>query len=313
MTIAEIESACDASLPLEFPRHELEVPELSHCEMFFPLGFPTELRTNSPEILSQARNLWPIPEKRFNTEPIRVDVHVMESGSTECPPAPVFRFMYPLMISVADTNNYRIGHLDRNLTQVTISRATERHSSYLGYFFLGFAPHDHIESRFAAPVHAGCVVRNGRGVLLCGDSGAGKSSLSYACARSGWTYVSDDGSDLLIEGSDRLVIGNCHQVRFRPSAAQLFPELEGLEGYTARSGKTIDRVANCADRRDNLRAHGAGGFSGVPQPARSRPSGIGSLSQRRGAVFYAPGIVRDPGEPCRAIHRIGAIVDGEGL
>jgi hypothetical protein len=237
MTIAEIESACDASLPLEFSRHALEVPELLHREIFFPLGFPTELRTNSTEILVQARKLWPIHEKRFNTEPIRVDVHVLESDSTECPPAPVFRFMDPLSISVADTDNYRIGHLGRNLTQVTISRATERHSSYLGYFFLGFAPHDHIESRYAAPVHAGCVVQNGQGVLLCGDSGAGKSSLSYACARAGWTYVSDDASDLLIEGSDRLVIGNCHQVRFRPSAVDLFPELEGLEVTPRAVGK----------------------------------------------------------------------------
>jgi hypothetical protein len=237
MTIEEIESACDRSVPLEFSRHEMEVPELSHREMFFPLGFPTELRTNSPEILSQARNLWPILEKQFDTEPIRLDVHVVESGSTECPPAPVFRFMYPLLVSVADTNNYRIGHLDRNTTQITISRATERHRSYLGYFFLGFAPHDHIESRYTAPVHAGCVARNGRGVLLCGDSGAGKSSLSYACARAGWTYVSDDASDLLIEGNDRLVIGNCHQMRFRPSAVDLFPELQDLEVTPRAVGK----------------------------------------------------------------------------
>jgi hypothetical protein len=80
-------------------------------------------------------------------------------------------------------------------------------------------------------------VQNGQGVLLCGDSGAGKSSLSYACARAGWTYVSDDASDLLIEGSDRLVIGNCHQVRFRPSAVDLFPELEGLEVTPRAVGK----------------------------------------------------------------------------
>jgi hypothetical protein len=237
MTIEEVESACDASEPLDFSRHALEVPELSYWEMFYPLGFPTKLRTNSPEILTQARNLWPMFEKRFDTEPIRVDVHVVESDSTECPPTPVFRIMYPLLISVADTNNYRIGHLDRNRTQITISRTTEKHSSYLGYFFLGFAPHDHIESRYATPVHAGCVALKGRGVLLCGDSGAGKSSLSYACARAGWTYVSDDASDLLNDGTDRLVIGNCHQVRFRPSAANLFPELEGLEITPRAVGK----------------------------------------------------------------------------
>jgi hypothetical protein len=237
MTIEEIESACDASEPLDFSRHELEIPELWLRDMFYPLGFPTELRTNSAEILSQARNLWSIFEKRFDTEPIRVDVHVLESDSTECPPTPVYRIMYPLLISVADTDNYSIVHLDRNRTQITISRATEKHSSYLGYFFLGSSPLCHIETKYATPVHAGCVALNGRGVLLCGDSGAGKSSLSYACARAGWTYVSDDASSLLNDGKDRLIIGNCHQVRFRPSAAKLFRELEGLEITPRAAGK----------------------------------------------------------------------------
>ena len=229
MTMEEIEAACDASLPLKYARHSHEVPELSHCEMFFPLGFPTELRTNSPEILSQARDLWPIREKQFDTEPIRVDVHVLESDSTECPPTPVYHLMYPLSISVADTENYSICHHDRGLTQVTISRATMRHTSYLGYFFLQFAAHPHIETRYTVPVHAGCVARNGRGVMLCGDSGAGKSTLSYACAKAGWTYVTDDGSYLVHALEKLTVVGNCFQVRFRPSAASLFPEIEGRE------------------------------------------------------------------------------------
>jgi hypothetical protein len=73
--------------------------------------------------------------------------------------------------------------------------------------------------------------------LLCGDSGAGKSSLSYACARAGWTYVSDDASYVFNGGTDRLVIGASHQVRFRPSAAQLFPEMDGLELTPRAAGK----------------------------------------------------------------------------
>jgi len=89
MTIAELESACETLKPLDLPRHPIEAPELSLCETFYPLGFPTELRTNSPEILLRARGLWSIFGKRFDTRPIRVDVHLVESGSAECPPAPV--------------------------------------------------------------------------------------------------------------------------------------------------------------------------------------------------------------------------------
>lgn len=53
----------------------------------------------------------------------------------------------------------------------------------------------------------------------------GKSSLAYACASRGWTYVSDDASSLIRRGTGRRVIGNPRAFRFRPSAADLFPEL----------------------------------------------------------------------------------------
>jgi hypothetical protein len=236
-TIEETESVQDRSMPLNLPRHRLEVPELSLKEIFYPLGFATELRTNSAEVLSQARDQWSMSEKQFDIEPIRVDVHVVEGDSTECPPTPICRIMYPLVINVADKDNYSIVDLERGNTQITVSRAAEKHSSYLKYFFLLSSPLCHIATRYATTVHAGCVALSGCGVLLCGDSGAGKSSLSYACARAGWTYVSDDASYVFNGGTDRLVIGASHQVRFRPSAAQLFPEMDGLELTPRAAGK----------------------------------------------------------------------------
>ena len=243
MTIDQIERACDGGRKIDFSRHPLEAPALTLREIFYPFGFPTELRTNSAEILTQAHRLWSVFEPRFETKPIRVDVHVVEGTSYECPPAPGFRMMLPLLVNLADGDNYSIVNLDAATTQITISRATERHSNYLNYFFLGSAPMSHIATRYATPVHAGCVTLDGHGVLLCGDSGAGKSTLSYACARAGWTYTSDDAVFLLNSGEDRAVTGNCHQVRFRPSAAKLFPEIQGLEVTPRAAGKPSIELA----------------------------------------------------------------------
>ena len=237
MTIRELESACAVSQPPDLPRHPIDVPSLSLGGTYYPLGFPVELRTNSSEIVRQAHCHWSMFEHRFQAEPIYVDIHVVESSSMECPPTPGCRIMYPFVVSMADQDNFSVVDLSRNRTQITISQAAERHSSYLGYFFLGAAPLCHIATRYTTPVHAACVVMNGRGVLLCGDSGAGKSSLSYACARAGFTYVSDDASYLLNGSSDRRVVGNCHQIRFRPSAAGLFPEVEGLDITPRAIGK----------------------------------------------------------------------------
>jgi hypothetical protein len=239
MTTAELESVSETLNPLDLPRHDIEAPELSLCETFYPFGFPTELRTNSPEILLRAHDLWSIFGKQYDTKPVRVDVHLVEveDGSTECPPAPVPRMAMPHLFNMADANNYCVADMDRLTTQLVISRETLKYRSYLDYFFLGCAPLIHITCRYTTAVHAGCVARNGRGVLLCGNSGAGKSTLSYACARAGWTYVTDDGSLLLNEGEGRTVTGNCHQLRFRTSAVNLFPELEGLEVTPRAAGK----------------------------------------------------------------------------
>ena len=236
MTIQEIEAACEAMQPLDFSRHEIDAPALSLRKMFYPLGFPAEVRTNCTGVLEIMEELWGKFERQHDTEPILADVHVVEGSSTECPPAPVYRYMAPLLLGVADGDNYCVSDLQRSKSQITISRAALQSKLYAGYFLLG-SPVTHVATRFTTPVHAGCVALDGKGVLLCGDSGAGKSTLSYACARAGWTFISDDGSFVINDREDRMVTGDCHRVRFRPTTAELFPELEGLEITPRAAGK----------------------------------------------------------------------------
>jgi hypothetical protein len=236
----QIQAMASEDIPLKpsaFPKHELDVPELCYGEMFYPLGFPVEIRTNSASILSHAQSQWSVFEQQFDTMPIQVDVHVVDGEQLECPPASVVRIAYPLLINVSDPFNFSVADLDRGTTKVILTTSTARQRSYLELFLLGPAPLCHIATRFVTPIHAGFVARNGRGVLLCGHSGAGKSTLSYACARAGWTYVTDDASYFLTDGTDRMVTGNCHQVRFRPSAADLFPEVQGRPITPRAAGK----------------------------------------------------------------------------
>ena len=74
-------------------------------------------------------------------------------------------------------------------------------------------------------IHAACVALNGHGVLLCGDADAGKSTLSFACAQRGWTFVSDDACFALRRNPGRVVIGNPSFVRLREDASRFFPQL----------------------------------------------------------------------------------------
>jgi hypothetical protein len=163
-------------------------------------------------------------------------VYLVEGTSTECPPEPTYRYLQPLLICSADKDNYCVVDLEARHAKAVISQAALSHPLYAQYFLLA-TPCTCISTGLATPIHAGCVALNGRGVLLCGDSGAGKSTLSYACARAGWTYVSDDASFLLNGGAQHLVTGDCHKVRFRPTAAALFPEMAGLEITPRAAGK----------------------------------------------------------------------------
>jgi hypothetical protein len=235
-TIEQGEITQNPTQPSDFARPMMDSENLSLTERFFPFGFPADVQTNSHQVIEQFANLWGNFYRERDTEPIRCDVQVVECSAAECPPAPTYRLMLPLMTVVADGDNYCIIDLDRGQAKISLSLAALRHPLYARYFFLAL-PACCIATRYVTSVHAACVALNGHGVLLCGDSGAGKSTLAYACARSGWTYVSDDGSYIVNGGRRRQVTGNCHQVRFRPSAASIFPELEGLEITPRAAGK----------------------------------------------------------------------------
>jgi hypothetical protein len=236
MTIQEIEAACNDSRSLDFTRHQLQTPVLTLEGTFYPLGFPVVVKTNEARVLELLDGLWGNFEQQHAVEPVRAEISVVEQGSEECPPSPVYRVMLPFMLSVIDGENYGIADIERDVVRISISRATLKYGLYAQYFLLCM-PISCIATRRATPIHAGCVALDNRGVLLCGDSGAGKSTLSYACARKGWTYVADDASFLLNGGSKRLVAGDCHRLRFRPSAAEVFPELSGLEITPRAAGK----------------------------------------------------------------------------
>ena len=229
MTIEEIESACEASTSqaLDSIGRRPEMPDLPLHERFFLHGFPIEVFTNSPEVLEIASEHWGTFEKKYSTEPTRIYVNVKEGGSAECPPPPTYRFHWPLLLTFADIDNFMIAELDHNYTHIEVTSGAMRHKLFVGALFLAAAPGVHLSVRHITPVHGACVALDGRGVMLCGDSGAGKTTLSYACARAGWTYTCDDASFLLNSGTDRTVMGCCHLVRFRSAAAELFPELKG--------------------------------------------------------------------------------------
>ena len=144
-------------------------------------------------------------------------------------------------------------------------------SSRVAYLMLG--------QRQVVMVHAGCVARNGSGVLLCGASESGKSTLAYACARAGWTWIADDCTCLLPDSPERIAIGRTRQARFRVDAPALFPELEQFTARERPTGKIGIEVDMSA-------------LPGIRTAARTPIGALAFLERRPGPAICATHFAR---------------------
>lgn len=75
------------------------------------------------------------------------------------------------------------------------------------------------------PVHAALVAREGRGVLLAGRSGSGKSTAALACLEAGYTYLGDDWVALELRGDAAIGHGVYASAALDPQHARRFPSL----------------------------------------------------------------------------------------
>ena len=214
-------------MQLQISKHD---PLLCDFEMplrglYHPLGFSLEIATNSQEVLAAAEESWGHFQKAFSGPLLQMRIGVLGTGGGVCPPEPVCREQRNLLARVADAQNFSVSDLQQGFAFAWLTQAAVEHKAYLRWNFIEGMTWDLLGPSCVTSVHAACVKLGEHGVLLCGDSGAGKSTLSYACARNGWTYLADDSCCLVRGRSDRLVIGNPYQIRFRESAVGIFPEL----------------------------------------------------------------------------------------
>jgi hypothetical protein len=204
----------------------------------FPLGFPLELATNSPAVIECARSSWEEYPQLFDERPLRMRV-IVEPGD---PPVEtllpaVYRAQGHLFTVVCDRANQAVCDLERGIGAAWLNENTTSDPGYLRFYVLEAMAYATLTSLHLTAIHAACVAIDGRGILLCGRSGAGKTSLAYACARRGFAYVTDDVASLVRKRGDRMVLGKPFHFQFREDAGDLFPELRGRLAEIAPHGK----------------------------------------------------------------------------
>jgi hypothetical protein len=219
-----------------------------------PLGFPARVHSNSPEVLAAWEESWGRYEPAFTTPPVEIRVAVEGDGEV-LPPSPAFRAHGHLLAIIADRDNFAVCDLENGLAFCRATRRTAAARVWLRYHLLEAAVFTLLTHRYVTAIHAACVAREGSAILLAGPPGAGKTTLAWACARAGWTYLSDDSTFLLRGAGPRDVIGKPYQARFMGDAAALFPELAAVPPTVDTSGQTrLEIVPETAGVRAAARA-----------------------------------------------------------
>ncbi len=235
------------SVPLYDPVDPLKASiHLGFHHTLYPFGFSASIKSNDQAVIRAAETSWGAFKPNFNLPPIDVRVIVSAISTRRRPPVPTFRAQANLLTLVADANNFGCCDLAAGFGFACLTKAATTHSDYLRQHFLEAMVYTLLDTQHTVAIHAACVEFERRGVLFVGDSGAGKSSLAYACSRRGWSYLSDDASSLILHKTGRRVVGNPRTLRLRPSALPLFPEIKGRA--LVRNGKPTIEI-----KTENLR------------------------------------------------------------
>jgi HPr serine kinase-like protein len=235
-TSAVARTAADARP--DWPRDPLRYfDEFPLRAIFYPSGVPMEISTNSQAVIDAARHSWgPFP-KILDVDPIHLRIGVSDSKRTDLPPAPAILGQRGLISIVGDAENFATCDVTAGFSFGWVTPATVADRSFFRYHFLELMAGLLFSPPNFGVVHSACVSMNGRGVLLCGHSRAGKSTLSFACAQRGWTFIADDAVLTIRRSPGRRVIGQPLLLRLRPDAPAHFPQLENRAVILRQNGE----------------------------------------------------------------------------
>jgi hypothetical protein len=181
----------------------------------------------------------------FDGDAISFDIDVTEHGVSGALEEPVVGST-PVGLEFRSRQGVAFFSGETRLGRLRIARSALEDPAWFGYFWLRSLILTSLDRVFFEPLHAAGVARDNRGVLLCGDSGAGKTTLAYACAKAGWTLLSEDGVRLAETRDDtQTLVGGRWAFHLREPARELFPELRGLDAKATFNQKLAIVVDPC--------------------------------------------------------------------
>jgi hypothetical protein len=201
---AQKETVTDVG-PETDPFHETDGSVLR--ERQHVLGGRFEFESNSRRLLRLVEAAYSgLPTHRLGPATPRFQIRLQLASGPSLPAAdepPLVRMEAGagLLCGVMDAANFAILSPAERRGLVVISRQLLRFPYHARYELLEFAVFVLAgRAQSLVPLHAACVGLNGRGLLLVGETGAGKSTVALHCLLQGLDFLSEDSAFVQPDG-----------------------------------------------------------------------------------------------------------------
>jgi hypothetical protein len=210
------------------PFHERALP-VSRTRMHL-LGGAFEFECGSSELRRLVDWAYAgLPRHKLSKVPPRIRVSVAHAPTARHraadPPRIEMLSGAGLLCATTRSSDFAVLSTDHRSGLVVVSRAMLRFPYHTRYELIEFAVFAlAARAQGLIPLHGACVGRDGRGLLLFGDSGAGKSTASLHCLLRGMDFLAEDSvfvapETMLATGIANFLHVRCDSLRSLPTSA----------------------------------------------------------------------------------------------
>ena len=209
-------------------------------QFFFVAGATCAVSTNSRSVIDSLSQ-WRCPQRPFERF-FALNVLMDPSAARTRGATPHFRGLHHLVFAAFGERELFVFDLLRRSVHGVVSRETAEDGLFWKNLLLPIALGVLGPTIGLVPVHAACLDRNGRGLMITGPSGAGKSTLAVALSQRGFSLVSDDWTYIAQERGQVTAYGISAPVKLLADAPRLFPELSRFQPARSLNGEMAFEV-----------------------------------------------------------------------
>jgi hypothetical protein len=223
------------------------------------LGGRFEFESNNRQLLRLVDSAFAgLPAHRLSAVVPKLRVKLMlgpvvRSGKRGEPPSLAMLCGPGFLGGATDSSNLVIVSPREGTALVVVSPQMIRSAYHTRYEMIEFAVFTlAARAQGLVPLHAACVGRRDRGLLLMGPSGAGKSTIALHCLLQGWDFLAEDG--VFVAPGTMLATGVANFLHVRSDSVHWLDR--SRDAATIRKAPIIQRRSGVKKHEVDLRRRG---------------------------------------------------------